>query len=40
MIVDTSLLGFLFLFSIGATGSMTAQAPYFGNCNNSGGHCG
>jgi hypothetical protein len=31
MIVDTSFLGFLWLFNIATTGSMTAQAPYFGN---------
>jgi hypothetical protein len=31
MIVDTSFLGFLWLFSIATTGSMAAQAEYFGN---------
>ena len=35
MIVDTSFLGFLWLFSIATTGSMTAQAPYFGNCKST-----
>lgn len=31
MIVDTSFLAFLWLFSIATTGSMAAQSPYFSN---------